>query len=105
MLYDADPSSSRDLDGFGPYGIEQSVIADALSKSEVAQQRPRLLYGPKKGPTKVPRQLLGRGGRGVCLLALRHDGRVAGSLFVTLGRWGRAHGPDAAASRDFMAPD
>ena len=37
VLYDADPSSSRDLDGFGPYGIEQSVLADALSKSEVAR--------------------------------------------------------------------
>ena len=37
VLYDADASASRDLDGFGPYGIEQSVLADSLSKSEVAR--------------------------------------------------------------------
>ena len=40
----------------------------------------------------MPRQLLGRGGRGVCVLAFVMMDAVARSMFVTLGRWGRAHG-------------
>ena len=52
----------------------------------------------------MPSTLLGRGGRGVCVLALRDDGRVAGLLSVTLATatWARIL-QDAAASRTYGA--
>ena len=64
VLYDADPSSSLATWIAPGLGVEQSVIA-CYRKVKWRAQRPTTQT--EKGTYKVPRRLLGRGGRGfVC---------------------------------------
>jgi hypothetical protein len=105
VLYDADPSSSRDLDGFGPYGIEQSVLADALSKSEVARNVLDYYTDRKRDLQRCLDNYSGAAGAGfVCWRFVMMDASRARCLSHS-GDGDVRMAQDAAASRDFMAPD
>ena len=68
VLYDADSTASRDLDGFGPYGIEQSVLADSLSKSEVASGTSSTTIRTEKGTCSgASTTTRARRARGLCV--------------------------------------
>jgi len=105
ILYDADPSAKRELDGFGPYGVEQSVLADALSKREVAQNVLDYYVDRKRDLQRCLDNYSGAAGAGfVCWRFVMMDASRARCLSGS-GDGDVTMEADARASQDFMAPD
>ena len=106
VLHDADSTASRDLDGFGPYGIEQSVLADALSKSEVARNVLDYYTDRKRDLQRCLDNYSGAAGAGfVCWRFVMMDASRARCLSHSGDGDVRMAQDAAASSRDFMAPD